>query len=158
MDKLLLFALSDLRCALPLSGIERILRAAEISPLPKAPEIVMGLLNVQGRIIPVLNIRRLFHLPETELNLNDQIIIARTTTRSVAILVDYTIGVAEYGEADIIPSDELFPGIGYLEGVTKLQDDIIYIYNLDRFLSSEDEARIETLLSPASPESPEEGG
>jgi purine-binding chemotaxis protein CheW len=71
--------------------------------------------------------------------------------------VDYTIGVAEYGEQDITLSEELFPGIDYLEGVTKLRDDIIYIYNLDRFLSSEDEAGIESLLSPASPESAEEG-
>lgn len=146
MDKLLIFALSGLRCALPLAGIERILRAVEISPLPKAPEIVMGLVNVQGRIFPVLNIRKLFRLPETEINLNDQIVIARTATRPVAILVESTIGVAEYSKRDIIPSDQLFPGIDYLEGVAKLQDGIIYIYNLDRFLSSEDEAGIDPLL------------
>lgn len=152
MDKLLIFALSGLRCALPLAGIERILRAVEISPLPKAPEIVMGLVNVQGRVIPVLNIRRLFRLPETEINLNDQIVIARTATRPVAILVDNAIGVAEYAKQDIIPSDELFPGIEYLEGVAKLQDGIIFIYNLDRFLSSEDDAGIDPLLSPDIPD------
>lgn len=147
-DKLLIFDLSGLRCALPLAGIERILRAVEISPLPQAPEIVMGLVNVQGRIIPVLNIRKLFHLPETEPNLNDQIIIARTTTRLVAIPVDSAIGVAEYSAQDIIPSAELFPGIEYLEGVAKLHDGIIYIYNLDRFLTSDDETGIDPLLSP----------
>lgn len=142
MEKLLIFTLADLRCALPLAGIEQILRAVEISPLPKAPEIVLGLINVQGRLIPVLNIRRLFRLPDSDLRLGDQIILARAATRPVAILVDGTIGVAEYGEQDIVMSADLFPGIEYLEGVTKLQDDIIYIYNLDRFLSSEDEAGI----------------
>lgn len=150
-DKLLIFSLSGLRCALPIVSIKRILRAVEISPLPQAPEIVMGLINVQGHVIPVLNIRRLFHLPEIEVNLNDQIVIACTETRHVAILVDCAIAVAEYDVQDIIPSEELFPGIDYLEGVAKLQDYIIYIYSLDRFLSSKDEAMIAPLLSTDMP-------
>ncbi len=151
MNKLLVFALPGLRCALPLADIERILHAVEMSPVPNAPEIVMGLVNVHGHVIPVLNIRKLFRLPEIEIRLNDQIIIAHTTRRPVAILVDNVIGVTEYSEQDIITSEELFPGIEYLEGVAKLKDDIIYIYNLDRFLSQEDEAGIEPLLSGAIP-------
>lgn len=151
MEKILVFALSGLRCALPLTDIERILHSVEITPVPKAPEIVMGLVNVQGRVIPVLNIRKLFRLSEIEISLNDQIIIARTTKRPVAILVDNVIGVAEYNEQDIISPEELFPGIEYLEGVVKLKDDIIYIYKLDRFFCPEAEAVIEPLLSGAIP-------
>jgi purine-binding chemotaxis protein CheW len=148
MAKLLIFALSNLRCALPLSDVERILRAVEISPLPKAPAIVMGLINLQGRIIPVLNLRKFFCLPDTEITLNDQIIIAHTTSRSVAILVDNVLSVSEYEAADIMTPEALFPGIEYLEGVAKLEDGMIYIYSLDRLLSSEVKSRIEQLLSP----------
>lgn len=147
IDKLLLFAVSGLRCALPLTGIERILRAVEMSPVPKAPEIVMGLVNVQGRVIPVLDIRKLFLLPKIEISLYDQLIIARTTSRPVAILVDNVIGVVEYSDRDIVPSDELFPGIEYLQGVAKLKDGLIYIYNLDRFLAPEETEGIAPLPS-----------
>ena len=147
MEKLLVFALSGLHCALRLSEIERVLRAVEITPVPKAPEIVMGLVNVQGRIIPVLNIRKLLRLPEVETSLNDQIILARTTTFPVALVVDNVPGVAEFSEQDIIAPAELYPGLEYLEGVTKLQGGIIYIYNLDRFLSSAEKSEIEHLLS-----------
>lgn len=146
-EKLLIFSLSDLRCALQLSDIERILSAVAISPVPKAPDIVMGLINVHGRIVPVLNIRTLLRLPEIEMTLNDQIIIVRTTSRPVAILVDNVQGVAEFSEQDIIAPEELYPGIEYLEGVTKLKDGILCIYNLDRFLSSEEKAEIEHLLT-----------
>jgi purine-binding chemotaxis protein CheW len=148
-EKLLIFTLSDLRCALQLSDIERILSAVAISPVPKAPEIVMGLINVHGRIIPVLNIRTLLRLPKIEmtLNVNDQIIIARTTSRPVAILVDNVQGVAEFSDQDIIAPEKLYPGIQYLQGVTKLKDGILSIYNLDRFLSSEEKAEIEHLLT-----------
>lgn len=147
MEKLLVFALSGLHCALRLSEIERVLRAVEITVVPKAPEIVMGLVNVEGRVIPVLNIRKLLRLPKIELSLNDQLILARTSTCPAAILVDNVLGVAEFSEQEIIAPAELYPGIEYLEGVSKLEDGILYIYNLDRFLSSAEKSEIEQLLS-----------
>ncbi len=146
-ENLLVFALSGLHCALRLSDIERILHAVEITPVPNAPVIVMGLINVQGGIIPVLNIRRLLRLPEIEMTLNDQIILSRTTSFPVAILVDNVQGVAEFNEQDIIAPEELYPGIEHLEGIAKLKDGILYIYNLDRFLSSEERSEIAHLLS-----------
>ena len=147
MSHLLLFNLSDLHCALPLTEIERILRVVEISPIPRAPEVVMGLVNVQGRIIPVLDLRKLFHLSASEISLNDQLIIARSTNGSVALLVDNVIGVGEYGEEDITSSDALFPGIECLDGVAKLKDGIIYIYHLDRLFSAEHAAEIAPLIA-----------
>ena len=60
---LLVFALAGLQCALGTSKIDRVVAAVEISPVPQAPAIVLGLVNVHGRILPVLNIRRLFRLP-----------------------------------------------------------------------------------------------
>lgn len=151
IEKLLVFALSDLRCALQISDVERILHAVEINPVPKAPEIVMGLINVRGSIIPVLNIRRLFHLPTIETTLYDQIIIARTSSRPVAILVNNVIAVSEFSEENIIAPEQLYPGIEHLKGIARLQDDIVYIYDLDTFLSSEDTARIEQLLAESMP-------
>ena len=143
----MVFVLSGLHCALQLSNIERVLRAVAVTPVPKAPEIVMGLVNIQGRVIPVLNIRKLLRLPEIEPALDDQLILNRTTSISVAILVDNVLGTAEVSEQDIIAPTEIYPGIEYLEGVTKLQDGIIYIYNLDRFLSSAEKTEINILLS-----------
>ena len=147
MEKLLVFALSGLHCALRLADVERILPAVEISPVPKAPGIVLGLINVHGRILPVLNIRPLLRLPETETGLNDRLILTRTAGLPLAILVDDVTGLAEFSEQDIIGPEALYPGIEYLEGVAKLKDGILYVYNLDGFLSSEERAGIEDLLS-----------
>lgn len=151
MNKLLVFAMCDLRCALPLSDVERILHAVEIKPLPKAPEIVMGVINLKGRIFPVLNLRKFFCLPETGITLHDQIIIAHTASHPIAILVDNVLGIFEYNEPDIMTPEALFPGIECLEGVAKLGDGIIYIYSLDRLLSPQEKSGIEHLLSPAVP-------
>lgn len=145
---LLVFSLSGQPCGLPLSCIERVVRVVEIAPLPKAPEIVMGLINFRGLPVPVLDIRKLFGMPEGEITLDTQIIIARTKKRPVALLVDYATGVAAYGAEDATASEQIFPDIGYLGGVAKLKDGIVYIYDLDRFLTLEEEAVIDGLLHP----------
>ena len=149
-EKLLIFTLSGLSCALPLADIERILRAVEISPVPRAPEIIMGLVNIQGQIIPVLDLRKLLHLPNAEVGLNDQFIIARSESRPVAILVDSVLGLSELDATEIVPPDRLYPGIEFLEGVAGLQDGIIYIYDLAKLLTTADSAEISACLQTVS--------
>ena len=56
--------------------------------MPKAPKIVLGVVNVQGKIIPVFNLRKRFGLRERETNLGDQLVIAHAAGRSVALVVD----------------------------------------------------------------------
>jgi len=77
--RLVVFTLDEQRYALRLSAVERIVRVVEVPPLPKAPEIVLGIVNVQGRVLPVVNIRRRFRLPEREAGLRDQLILALTS-------------------------------------------------------------------------------
>ena len=54
MNKLVVFALDDQRYALAFAVVEKVIRAVEITPLPQAPEIVSGAINVQGKIVPVV--------------------------------------------------------------------------------------------------------
>jgi purine-binding chemotaxis protein CheW len=89
----------------------------------------------------------LLRLPVIETGLNDQIILTCTAGRPLAILVDEVSGLVEFSEQDIIGPEALYPGIEYLEGVTKLKDGILYLYNLDGFLSPEERDGIENLLS-----------
>lgn len=111
----------------------------EISPLPKAPEIVLGVINVQGRIVPVFNVRKRFRLPEREMSLSDQLIVAQTSRRTVAMLADAVSGVVAYPEQQVIAAEKILPGLEYLEGVAKLENGMILIHDLDKFLSLEEE-------------------
>jgi len=129
------FLLDGERYALPLSAVERILRAVEVTPLPKAPEIVLGTINVQGRILAVVSLRRRFCLPEREIQLGDQLIIARTAKRDVALMVDAVGGVAELSGQDVTATEAIVPGLECLEGVGKLADGMVLIHDLDQFLS-----------------------
>jgi purine-binding chemotaxis protein CheW len=124
-----------LRVALPLRFVERVVRAVYLTPLPDAPDIVLGVVNVQGRVIPAVNMRKRFHLPEREIALDDQLVIAHTGQRSVALVADTVDGVFEFAEPDIAGADTILPGLEFVAGVVKLADGLILIHNLDRFLS-----------------------
>jgi purine-binding chemotaxis protein CheW len=145
--QLLVFNLDEQRYALPLSDVERIVRAVEITPLPKAPEIVLGVINVRGQVIPVVNIRKRFRLPEREITLNDHLIIAQTSRRAVALLADRAGHVLEVLENKIISAKKILPAMDYVEGVIKLEDGLILIHDLEKFLSLEEEKAINDQLT-----------
>lgn len=140
------FTLDEQRYALHLSAVGRIVRIVEITPLPKAPEIVLGVVNIQGQIIPVFNIRRRFHLPEREIELSDQLIIAHTSRRTVALVVEEVIGIIERAPQEIVPTEQVLPGTEYVEGVVKLEDGMILIHDLDTFLSLKEEKTLDVAL------------
>lgn len=146
ITKLVAFTLDDKRFALPLFQVERIVNVVEITPLPKAPEIVIGVVNMQGRIVPVVDIRKRFHLPKREMNLNDKFILSQTSKRSVGIMVDSVTGVIECPKEEIIVPERVFPDIGYVEGVAKLEDGLILIHNIDSFLSLEEERTLDDAM------------
>jgi len=141
-DRLVVFTLDEQRYALYLSAVERIVRMVEITPLPGAPDIVMGVINLQGLVIPVFNIRKRFGLKNREPDLNDHLIIAKTSRRTVGLVVDEVSGMVEQGAERFVPPEKILPRIEYIEGVIKLEDGMILIHDLDRFLSLEEEKRL----------------
>jgi purine-binding chemotaxis protein CheW len=147
-DNLLaVFILDEQRYALYLSVVERVVGVVEITPLPKAPDIVLGVVNVQGKIILVVDIRKRFHLPEREMNLSDHLIIAHTSRRTIALVADTVTGVLELSDDEIIGKEEILSGLEYVDGVVKLEDGMILIHDLEKFLSLEEEKAISDQLS-----------
>lgn len=146
-ENLVVFALDSQPYALALSTVERAVRIVEITPLPQAPEIVFGVINLEGRIIPVMNIRRRFRLPERRPGLGDQLLIARTARRIVALVVDEVRGVIECpAHAEIDPA-AIVPGLEYVAGVIKLSDSLLFIHDLDGFLSIEEEKALAAAIN-----------
>lgn len=148
-DQLVAFSLDEQRYALALMAVERVIRAVEITPLPKAPEIVSGVINIQGRVVPVVNVRKRFRLRERDVAPGDQIIVARTPTRTVALVVDMANGVVECSEERFVSAAAVVPGMEYLTGVAKLDDGLILIHDLDRFLSLDEERSLDDAMGNA---------
>lgn len=138
--QLVVFLLDGRRYALALPVVERIVRAVAVTPLPQAPPVVLGVIDVAGHIIPVLDVRERLRLPRRPVTPEDQFAIVRAGRRRVALAIDAAQGVAMTPSHAVVRSTELTPGLEYLRGVVQLQDGLVLIHDLDQFLSL-DEAR-----------------
>ena len=136
------FLLDNTLYALRLETVERVVPAADLTPLPGAPAVVLGLLDFEGRIVPVVDIRARFRLPVREMGVEDFIIIAKTSRKTLGILVDAPGEVINVAEADIDRGTGVLLGSEYIEGVLRLDEGLVLIHDLESFLSLEEEKSI----------------
>jgi purine-binding chemotaxis protein CheW len=151
VHQLVVFTLDEQRYAVPLAAVERIVRLVEITPVPHTPEIVLGVINVQGSILPIVDIRRRFRLPARELHLSDHLLIARTSKRSVALVVDAVSEVVTLSGQETVTREKILAHLEYIAGVVKRPDGLILIHDLERFLSLAEEHALHDALDPKAP-------
>lgn len=149
MQQLVVWVLDMQRYALPFSMIERVVRAVAVTPLPDAPDIVCGIVNVQGEVVPVVDMRRRLHLAVRDVALTDQLVLARTARRAVAFFADAVSAVAAYPDDSVVQAEIIMPGKGCIAGIARLPDGMILIHDLDRFLSLEEADVLDEALSNA---------
>lgn len=151
MSTIVIFVLDQGRYALPLERVERAVRMVEVTHLPKTPAIVCGIVNVQGRLVPVIDLRRRFGLPKRHMQLGDHLLIARSVTRTLAMIVDEVSGVAECDPLEVVASASVMPGTDYVQGIAKLADGMVLIHDLDSFLSLDEALSLDQALAADSP-------
>lgn len=151
MQQLLIWTLDERRYALPLAAVERVERAVAVTPFPAAPGIVCGIVNVQGQVVAVIDMRQRLGLPAREIALTDQIVLAHTARRRIAFVADEVGGVVDCADDAIVGAGLIVPvpAVDFASGVVKLDDGMILIHDLDRFLSLDEELALEKALSDA---------
>jgi purine-binding chemotaxis protein CheW len=136
IHQLVVFTTDGQGYAVPLSVVDRVVRMVEITPVPQIPEIVLGVIKAQGRIIPVVDVRkRCFCLPARAPHLGDQLLIARTSKRTVALVVDAVSEVMTLSGKEVVLGETILAHLDYVTGVVKRPDGLILVHDLDRFLS-----------------------
>ena len=146
INSLLTFSVDKYEYALPYAIVERVVRAVEITPLPNSAEIIEGIINVHGLVIPVINLRKKMGLPVKELELSDKFIITKTSKRTVALIVDDIQEIIEAEEDDIVSMKRIIPNPKMFKGTVKLKDNLVLIYDTDKFLSKREEANLQEVL------------
>ncbi len=138
-NQLVVFTLDEQSFALNLSNVERIVRAVEVTPLPDAPEVILGVINIEGRVVPVVNTRKRLGMPEKDIELQDLFIIVRENGRSLALLADQVKPVLEVPDEELVLPDRVLPGIGYVQGVAKIDDGMLVVLRLETIMSLTDQ-------------------
>ena len=118
-------------------------------PLPRGPAIVEGVINLRGRVVPVLDIRARFGLPAKPLECSDHFVVADTEERLVALRVDRAIDLVGLDSADVEDVRGLIPGADYVSWVAKLPHNLVLIHDLRTFLSRAESAALAGALSEA---------
>ena len=143
--ELVVFRIDEQRYALPLERVERIVRAVHVTRLPNAPRNVLGVIDIEGRIVPVLDIRRRFHLEQRPIRARDHFLIATTHHRNVILVIDEALGLTRAcGQATEVSA--MVPEVDQIKGAVTLSDGLLLIQDLEKFLSPEDEMALDQAL------------
>ncbi len=122
--------------ALNLSHIREIHPLSEFTPLPCTPAFVLGLVNVRGQILSIINIKKLFDLPEKGLTDLNKVIVVHADHMELGILADAILGVRSITPEEFHPALPTLTGIRaeYLKGITK---DPLVVIDMEKILSDE---------------------
>ncbi len=148
--EILVFEIGGQRYGLPSAEILEIVRAVAITPLPRAPAIVEGVINLRGSVVPVLDLRSRFRLPAKSLEPSDHFIVAWARKRTVALRVDQAVELIRLDPAAVEEAKRLVPGVEYVAWVAKRSEDLVLIHDLRTLLSQAETAA----LAEAMPELP----
>lgn len=148
----LVFDVAGQHFGLPVEHVVQIVEMVAITPLPKAPEIVAGVINFHGRVIPVVDVRKRLNLPAQDYTLRTPIVISRIRDHVTGLIVDSVSGVVEVPPAQIAEPAEIFtpetrPPLPLLGGVARLSAGLLLILDLGTFLSREEEKALTRALS-----------
>jgi len=144
------FAIDEWAFGIELDRVRRVLPMVAITPLPGAPDIILGAVNVEGVVVPVANLRCRLNLGERGARLSDRLIHVHGGCGELLLPAD-SVGVArDCDPARILPVTELPTPVPHLRGVLRLDDGLLLIQDVDAFLSlSEQEALAHALRDDA---------
>ena len=120
--------------------VQEVLRVNEIAPVPGAPEYVLGIINLRGNIVTVIDTRQRFGLRQKELDDTSRIIIIEVAGNVIGILVDSVAEVVYLRESEI----ESAPNIGseegsrYIQGVSNRDNKLLILVDLNKLLSDDE--------------------
>ena len=144
--RLVLLTVDGQTYALHLAAVDRVLRMVEVTPLPGAPDVVEGVVNIRGEVVPIVSIRRRLGLTHRAAGVSDSLVLAHARTRRLAIIAESVLGVVERPADAVVSTGDIARGIQHIEGVLKTSDGLVLIHDLDRFFSPEEEQSLDLAL------------
>ncbi|MBE0647406.1 MAG: purine-binding chemotaxis protein CheW [Bacteroidales bacterium] len=143
--QLVSFTIDNQLLAIPISYVERIVRAVAVTPLGKAPKTILGIIDYHGDIIPVLNLRKRLGFTDRPIGSSDRLMIIQTSKRKMAITVDAIQEVIRKNPG-LVATSGVYPASVDAEGITRCNDGLILIYDPEKFLSVSEETALVNVL------------
>ncbi|MEI7499865.1 MAG: chemotaxis protein CheW [Bacteroidota bacterium] len=140
------FTIDGIQFAVPLSTVDRVIRAVAVSPVPNAPKVIYGIFDYQGRVVAAINLRHRLKLPEQPIAIDHVFILAETQKRKLALVADRADGIVVPSSKDLINASDLDSGFE-ADGILRRDDGIILIYDIEKFLSASEEIELQDAIA-----------
>jgi purine-binding chemotaxis protein CheW len=137
--QMVLFELGSEIYGLDIATVHEIIRMQPITRVPKAPFYVEGVINLRGKVIPVIDMGKRFGLEKVENNKNNRIVVVNIQDTILGIIVDAVTEVIRIPMDSIEPVSDLITAANsdYLLGIAKLTDKMVILLELDKLLSGD---------------------
>lgn len=151
--KYMTFKLAAEEYGLEILKVRELIGLLEITRVPRAPEFIRGLINLRGKVIPVVDLRVKFGMQTVELTSQNVIIVVQigssNTGLTMGILVDEVLEVRAIGEQDIEPPPNFHSQAvaGFIQGVGKADKRIIFLLDIDRVLTGAEATRVADVIA-----------
>ncbi|MDR1360239.1 MAG: chemotaxis protein CheW [Deltaproteobacteria bacterium] len=138
--QLVTFSIGEEEFGVDILKVQEIIRTMEITKVPRAQDFVEGVINLRGKVIPIIDLRRRFGLDSKVHDKHTRIIVIEINNMIVGFVVDSVSEVLRIPAGTVEPPPPVVAGLEseYISGVGKLHDRLLILLDLDKLLSSED--------------------
>jgi purine-binding chemotaxis protein CheW len=138
--QLVTFAISEEEFGIDILRVQEIIRIMPITKVPNSPPAVEGVINLRGKVIPVIDLRKRFGMEPREHDSHTRIIVIEMHAMIVGFVVDGVSEVLRIQSSTVEPPPAVVAGIEseYIKGVGKLEDRLLILLDLDKLLTSEE--------------------
>lgn len=127
--------------------VHEINKMTEITRVPKAPDFVEGVINLRGRIIPIVDLRKRFGMAPKEKDKETRIIVVDINGQTIGFIVDSVSEVIRLPQENVEDAPDLVTGIDaeYIKGVGKMQDRLLILLDLEKILTKKEVDKVKAL-------------
>jgi purine-binding chemotaxis protein CheW len=140
------FRLAGELFAADIHGVERVLRRQETTPVPNVPDWIIGVLEYQKRVVPVIDLRMRFEMDAAEATNETRVLVFNATGDPwIAGVVDAVLDVAAVDKANVEPPPELFRGLAgeYLKGIVRRDKKLVMLLDVTKLLTATERLALE---------------
>jgi purine-binding chemotaxis protein CheW len=145
--KFLTFTLGNEGYGLEVKYVTEIIGVQEITEVPELPEYIRGIINLRGKIIPVMDVRLRFKKVFKEYNDRTCIVVVDIEDLSVGLIVDAVSEVISIHDEDVVLPPDLNKGFGnkYIKGIGKVGNEVILILDCNKLLNEDETENLENI-------------
>ncbi|WP_319781236.1 chemotaxis protein CheW [Maridesulfovibrio sp.] len=142
--QLVTFSIGEEEFGVDILKVQEIIRTMEITKVPRAPQFVEGVINLRGKVIPIIDLRSKFGLQTREHDQHTRIIVIEINDMIVGFVVDSVSEVLRIPASTVEPPPPVVSGLEseYISGVGKLEDRLLILLDLNRLLSSDEQEQL----------------